>query len=105
MGRFRFPGDGREWQEMSGSRNKLGRKQEAAILALLTSRTVEDAAGAVGISARTMYRWLKEPAFDAAYRKAKRTEFSQAIARLHQMCGPAATTPGKVMVGHHPRPR
>jgi hypothetical protein len=45
-----------------------------------------------------MYRWLKEPAFDAAYRKAKRAEFSHAIARLHQMSGPAATTLGKVMV-------
>ena len=51
-----------------------------------------------GVGARTLYRWLKEPEFDAAYREAKRAAFSQSIARLHQMSGAAASTLGKVMV-------
>jgi len=83
---------------MAGFLEKLGSKQQRAILALLTSRSVEEAAGACHTPARTLHRWLKEPAFDAAYREAKHAEFSQAIARLHQMAGAAATTLGKVMV-------
>jgi hypothetical protein len=83
---------------MAGFPEKVGAKQQRAILALLTSRSVEEAAGASNIPVRTLYRWLKEPAFDAAYREAKRAAFSQAIARLHQMAGAAASTLGKVMV-------
>jgi transposase-like protein len=83
---------------MSGFRKKLGRKQEAAILALLSSRNVEDAARTAGVNVRTLYRWMKEPEFDAAYREAKRASFSQSIARLHQMSSLAASTLGKVMV-------
>jgi hypothetical protein len=37
------------------------------------------------VNPRTLYRWMKEPEFDAAYRKAKRAAFSQSIARLHQI--------------------
>ena len=83
---------------MAGFCTKLGRKKEAAILALLTSRNVEEAALQADVGARTLYRWLKEPEFDAAYREAKRAAFSQAIARLHQMTTAAVTTLGKVMV-------
>ena len=83
---------------MSHSGEKLVPKQEAAILALLSSRNVEEAARATDVDARTLYRWMKQPAFDAAYREAKRAAFSQAIARLHQMSSAAVTTLGKVMV-------
>ncbi len=47
---------------------------------------------------RTLYRWLKEPCFEAAYRKAKRTAFGQAVARLHQGTSAAAATMLKIMV-------
>ena len=77
---------------------KFGRKKEAAILALLTHRNVEEAARAAGVGARTLYRWMREPEFDAAYRDAKRGAFSQAIARLHQMSSAAVTTLGKAML-------
>jgi hypothetical protein len=77
---------------------KLGRKKEAAILALLTSRTVEEAARVARVGTRTLYRWMKEREFDAAYREAKRAAFSQSTARLHQMATAAVTTLGKVMV-------
>ena len=40
---------------------KLGRKKEAAILALLSQRNIEDSARSVGISPRTLYRWMQEP--------------------------------------------
>ena len=77
---------------------KLTRKQEAAILALLTSRTVEEAARVARVGPRTLYRWKKEREFDAAYREAKRAAFSQSIARLHQMSTAAVTTLGNVMI-------
>jgi len=41
---------------------------------------------------------MKEPAFDAEYRAAKRSAYSQALARLHQMSGAAVSTFGKIMV-------
>ena len=76
----------------------LGRKQDEAIAALLTKRNVEEAAQAAGISARTLMRWLKVPEFQKAYREARRAVFSQAIARLQQATGAAASTLMKIMV-------
>ena len=43
---------------------KLSAKQEEAVLALLTNEGVDNAARAVGVAPRTLYRWLNEPAFD-----------------------------------------
>jgi DNA-binding transcriptional MerR regulator len=83
---------------MSGSSEKLNSKQEAAVLALLSSRNVEEAAKVVGVTPRTLYRWQKEPAFDRAYRAAKRASYDQAIARLHHLSGAAVSTIGKVML-------
>lgn len=83
---------------MAGHGSKLGRKQEAAIAALLTQRNVDEAARAAGIGTRTLLRWLKIPDFQTAYREARREAFGQAIARLQQGTGAAATTLLKVMV-------
>jgi hypothetical protein len=83
---------------MSGFGEKLGSKREAAILALLSTRSVEEAARVAGVTPRTLYRWIKEPEFNAAYREAKRAAFSQTLARLHQMSSAAVTTLGKVML-------
>ena len=80
------------------SGTKLTRKQEVAILALLTSRTVEEAARVARVGTRTLYSWKKEREFDAAYREAKRAAFSQSTARLCQMATAAVTTLGKVMI-------
>jgi hypothetical protein len=83
---------------MVGHGAKFGRKKEEAIIALLSHRSIEEAARAVDISPNTLVRWLKDPEFDAAYREARRAAFSQSIARLQQMSGAAAATLGKVMV-------
>ena len=83
---------------MAASRGKLARKQEEAILALLTQRNVEDAARVAKVAPRTLYRWMKDREFDAAYRDAKRAAFSQSIARMHQMSSAAVSTLGKIMV-------
>jgi hypothetical protein len=83
---------------MSGSREKLGAKQEAAILALLSSRNVEEAARAASVNQRTLFRWMKEPAFNAAYRAARRAAFGQSVGRLQQASSAAVSTLLKVMV-------
>jgi hypothetical protein len=83
---------------MAGHGSKLGRKQEEAIAALLTHRNIEEAAGAAGIGARTLLRWLKLPEFQNAYRQARREVYGQAVARLQQGTSAAAATLLKVMI-------
>jgi len=83
---------------MVGHGAKFGHKKEQAIAALLSYRSVEEAARAVGISANTLLRWMKEPEFEAVCREARRTVFSQAIGRLQDAAGAAATTVLKIMV-------
>jgi len=83
---------------MTGHGAKFGRKQEEAIAALLSHRSIEDAATAAGLSAKTLIRWLKDPEFNTAYRAARRAAFSQSIARLQQASSAAATTLLKIML-------
>jgi hypothetical protein len=83
---------------MTGHGAKFGRKKEDAIVALLTHRTIEEAARAVNVSTKTLLRWQKEPEFDAAYRAAKRAAFGQSIARLHHLSSAAVSTLGKIML-------
>ena len=83
---------------MTGHGAKLGRKQEEAIAALLTQRNTEDAARTVGVTPKTLLRWMKLPEFKAAYREARWAAFGQSIARLQQATSAAASTLLKVMV-------
>jgi hypothetical protein len=76
---------------MVGHGQKLGRKQEAAIAALLSQRTIEDAARIAGIGARTLFRWLELPEFGEAYLQARRQAFGQTSARLQQATGAAVS--------------
>ena len=85
-------------QLMSQFGEKLGGKKEAAVLALLSTRSVEEAARSIGVNPRTLYRWMKEPEFNAAYLAGKRAAFGQAIARLHHLASAAVSTLGKVML-------
>ena len=52
---------------MAGHGEKLGRKQEEAIAALLSQRNIEEAARAAGVGTRTLIRWLKLPEFGKEY--------------------------------------
>ena len=83
---------------MAEPKKSLTRKQEEAIVALLSSRNTEEAARACNIPPRTLHRWLREPAFSTAYREARRQAYQQSIARLQQGSSAAATTLLKVMV-------
>jgi hypothetical protein len=83
---------------MGRTKLHLGRKKEEAIVALLSQRSVEEATRIVNVPARTLYRWLKEPEFNAGYRESRRAAFSQSVARLQQMSAAAVSTLGKIMV-------
>ena len=83
---------------MKGHGSKFDRKKEQAIVALLTHRSMDEAARAVGITANTLLRWQKEPEFQTAYREARRAAFSQATGRLQQATSAAVSTLLKIMV-------
>jgi len=83
---------------MSVPSGKLGRKKEEAIVALLSQRSVDEAARIISVTPRTLYRWMKDPEFDAAYREARRAAFAQSVARLQQASGAAVSTLLKIMV-------
>src|SRR5580704_19466289 len=92
------PPDVSKCQPMSVSEGKFGRKKEEAIVALLSQRSVDDAARVANVTPRTLYRWMKEPEFDAAYREARRAAFGQSVARLQQASGAAVSTILKLML-------
>lgn len=77
---------------MSGG-TKLSHHQERAISALLSTRTIPEAAAAAGISARTLERWIAESeGFSAAYRAARRRVVEVAIGRIQEATGDAVAT-------------
>jgi|SRR5580658_6045139 hypothetical protein len=94
---------------MTGHGTKFGRKKEQAIAALITQRTLEEAAKVAGISTSTLKRWMKLPEFKAAYHAARGEVLSQTDARIQQNSGPMAsllfklacdpTTPASVRAG------
>ena len=81
---------------MSTSRKKSGARshdldprQSKAISALLLQPTIEKAAQSVGISEKTLSRWLEQPAFRAAYETARQEAFAQSVSLLHKATGAA----------------
>jgi hypothetical protein len=82
---------------MSGHGQKLSRKQEEAISALLTQGTLVEAATLAGIGEATLRRWLRRDDFQAAYRQARREAVSQAVAHLQRVSGEAVDTLRTIM--------
>jgi len=71
------------------ARSKIGRKQEAVIAALLTERTLADAAAKAGIGEATLQRWLRDKAFVKAFRAARRDLLESALTALQATTGEA----------------
>jgi hypothetical protein len=63
--------------------------QERAIIALLSEPTLKAAPASAGISETTLWRWLRDPDFKDAYRKARSDALAQATARLQTLTGAA----------------
>src|ERR1700677_4877151 len=78
---------------MNGHGEKLTRKQEQAISALLSCSTIKKAADAVGVAETTLRRWLQEDAaFLVAYRQARRRVVEAAVGLLQRATGKAVRT-------------
>lgn len=77
--------------------DNLSPAQEQALVALLNEPTVLKAAQVCGVGERTIHRWLDEPDFSAAYRKARREVFAQAVALSGRYASLAVHTLAQVM--------
>ena len=77
---------------------KLSRKHEQAIAALLTCDSITAAAAACGIAEATLHRWLKDKsAFQAAYREARRAVVQFAVVQVQRATAEAVETLRAVM--------
>jgi hypothetical protein len=83
---------------MTGHGAKFPRKMEAAIAALLSRPSIDDAARVVDVEPKTLRRWMRVPEFSAAYLQARREALGQALARMQQGSGAAGTTILKLML-------
>ena len=82
---------------MSGHGEKLSRKKEQAIAALLSQPSIAEAAKVSGVAESTMRRWLKESTFYEAYRIARRSVMDVAFTSLGHACEAAVRTLREVM--------
>jgi hypothetical protein len=67
---------------MSGHGEKITRKQEQAIAALLTHNTIVEAADSIEIGESTLRRWMKTPEFCQSFNAARKEAVSSAIIRI-----------------------
>src|SRR6266540_3697619 len=77
---------------MSDIQDATERKQDKAILALLTEPTVEAAARSIDSAPATLWRWSQQPEFKARLRDARRAVVEGAIGRLQQAATEAVDT-------------
>ena len=76
-------------KEKNGHGEKLSRKQEQAIAALISQPTMGAAAKESGVSEVTLWRWLQDQDFQGAYRHARRQIVEKAVAELQGACSDA----------------
>jgi transposase-like protein len=83
---------GTRLKKVTGHGQKTTSRQEAVIAALLTEPTYAKAAAKAGVSASTVYKWLRQPAFRQAYRRARQELIEHAIGRIQAATGQAVET-------------
>ena len=76
----------------SGHGEKLGRKREQAIAALLAAPTLAEAAAQAGVSEVTIRRWLKQPEFAERFKNAREDVLKGITTRLRNAAAKAVTT-------------
>jgi hypothetical protein len=87
-----------EQYSIRGHGSKYDRRREAAIAALLNSRTEQEAAMEAGISRRTLSRWKKLPEFVSAVHASKQEVLNNANTRYSSPGSAAASTVLKITV-------
>lgn len=68
----------------------LPEKQQAALVALLKSKSIKEAAGSAGVSDSTLYRFLRDPLFTEHYQRVRRQVVEAAVLRLQSDAADAA---------------
>jgi hypothetical protein len=63
------------------------------------------AAEQVGVDARSIYRWLEDPTFAAAFRRTRREAFAQAMSTTQRYAGLAVHSLAKVMSDSNANPQ
>ena len=76
-------------QKPAGHGEKLSRRQELAIVALLQHPTIGQAAELAGVCEKTLRRWLRQPDFRRQYREARGHLLDAAIGQLQKASGAA----------------
>jgi hypothetical protein len=82
---------------MTGHGEKLSRKQDQAITALVTCPSITEAAAQCGLAEVTLRRWLKHEVFQTAYREARRAVVQHAVVQIQHATGEAVETLRSVM--------
>ncbi len=82
---------------MTGHGQKMLRKKEQAIAALLSQPSIGQAAKKVGIGEKTLFRWLQLDEFRLAYKNARRQVVDQTIAQIQSVLSEAVQTLLSVM--------
>lgn len=83
---------------MKGHGGKLPRKQPKAIAALMSCRTIKEAAEKTGVGEATIFRWLQDEDFQKAHRRVKKQLVEQAVSRIQHLTGEAVDTLRKIML-------
>lgn len=84
-------------ESTAGHGEKRSRKEEAALVALISESTLKEAAKKAGIGEATLWRWLQDPEFQEKYRTARRQAVSQSITQLQKISSEAVETLREVM--------
>ena len=76
----------------AGHGQKRERLEDRALAALLSEKTIAQAATKASVSESTLLRWLAEPSFKSRYRDARRQVVELAVTGLQQATGQAVET-------------
>jgi len=83
--------------DTSGRNGTLTPGQGRAIVAILGSRTVQDAARSAGVGRSTLYSWLQNEAFRAELTRRRDEVFDMAVSRLKGLVGEAVEGLGELV--------
>jgi transposase len=70
----------------------LTHRQEKAIMLLLQNKKMEEVAQKLGISTKTLYRWLKQDAFKERFQEVRQELFNEALDSLKTLTKQAIDT-------------
>ena len=82
---------------MTGHGEKYSRKQDEAVLALITHPSIPEAAKSLNIGDKTLWRWMQKDDFQDAYLKARREIIKQASSQLQASMSEAVNVLKEVM--------